>query len=98
LSNQHLVAAYARPVAGRLSACVAAVAGGLVLAGGGGGVAQAQVDGCPAPPYPGDHAPRDQIAQWMGYGAALAALPRELPLMAALGNRGARTRTLRITG
>jgi hypothetical protein len=76
-------------VAGRLIGGVAAAAAALVLAGGGGGaVARAQTDACPAPPYPGDSAPRAAIAEWLAYGAAQAALPRELPVMAALVESG----------
>jgi hypothetical protein len=39
-------------------------------------------------PYPGDGAPRSAIAQWMAYGASVAAIPRELPVMAALVESG----------
>lgn len=63
---------------------IACAAIALALLAGGSGVAAAQTPACPAPPYPGDAAPREAIAQWMGYNAALAALPRELPVMAAL--------------
>lgn len=34
--------------------------------------------------YPGDAAPKAAIAQWMGYHAAKAGVPAELPVMAAL--------------
>jgi hypothetical protein len=34
--------------------------------------------------YPGDFAPKTEIAQWMAEGAAKAKLPPELPVMAAL--------------
>lgn len=34
--------------------------------------------------YPGDGAPKKQIARWMGDWAARSGLPRELPVMAAL--------------
>lgn len=34
--------------------------------------------------YPGDDAPKKQIAKWMGDWAARSGLPRELPVMAAL--------------
>jgi hypothetical protein len=40
--------------------------------------------------YPGDAAPQTAIAQWMAYGAALASLPRELPVMGALVESGLR--------
>jgi hypothetical protein len=40
--------------------------------------------------YPGDDAPRTAIAQWMAYGASLAATPRELPVMGALVESGLR--------
>jgi len=75
-------------VAGRLIAGVAAGAATLALVCGGGGAARAQVEACPPPAYPGDLAPREAIAQWMAYRAALAALPRELPVMAALAESG----------
>jgi hypothetical protein len=35
-------------------------------------------------PYPGDNAPKAEIARWMGELAARHGLPRELPVMAAL--------------
>ncbi len=35
-------------------------------------------------PYPGDNAPKAEIAQWMGDLAAKHGLPRELPVMASL--------------
>jgi hypothetical protein len=38
--------------------------------------------------YPGDGAARAAIAQWMAYGAGLAATPRELPVMGALVESG----------
>jgi hypothetical protein len=34
--------------------------------------------------YPGDDAPKELLARWMGYGAAARSLPGELPVMAAL--------------
>jgi hypothetical protein len=34
--------------------------------------------------YPGDNAPKAEIAAWMGRKAEAAGLPRELPVMAAL--------------
>jgi hypothetical protein len=40
--------------------------------------------------YPGDDAPQTAIAQWMAYGASLAATPRELPVMGALVESGLR--------
>jgi hypothetical protein len=40
---------------------------------------------CPWPAaYPGDGAPKEQLAQWMAGGAVAAGLPGELPVMAAL--------------
>jgi hypothetical protein len=36
------------------------------------------------PDYPGDDAPQEQIAAWMGDAAEKRGLPRELPVMAAL--------------
>ena len=41
-------------------------------------------------PYPGDAAPPAALAQWMAYGASLAGLPRELPVMGALVESGLR--------
>jgi cell wall-associated NlpC family hydrolase len=38
--------------------------------------------------YPGDNAPKDQIAAWMGRQAHKAGLPAELPIMAALTESG----------
>jgi hypothetical protein len=41
--------------------------------------------GAPGPfAYPGDNAPKPEIAKWMGEIAARHGLPRELPVMAAL--------------
>ena len=40
------------------------------------------------PAYPGDHAPRSEIAKWMGATAHAAGLPPELPVMAALVESG----------
>jgi hypothetical protein len=57
-----------------------------VIALAGGDVARAAV--CPVPAYPGDAAPREAIAQWMGYGASAATLPPELPVMGALVESG----------
>ncbi len=34
--------------------------------------------------YPGEGAPHETLAQWMAYGASVAGLPGELPVMAAL--------------
>lgn len=41
-----------------------------------------------SPAYPGDHAPRREIAKWMGATAHAAGLPPELPVMAALVQTG----------
>ena len=57
-----------------------------VIAFAGGGVARADV--CPVPAYPGDAAPHEAVAQWMGYGANVATLPPELPVMGALVESG----------
>ena len=38
----------------------------------------------PTIPYPGDHAPRAEIARWLGRVAQRHGLPAELPVMAAL--------------
>jgi hypothetical protein len=42
------------------------------------------------PPYPGDTASREEIAQWMGAGAEAAGLPAALPVIAALTESGLR--------
>ena len=70
---------------GRLGAC-AALALAIVAAGGG----TARADVCAAPPYPGDAAAPETIAQWMAYGAGAAGVPRELPVMGALVESGLR--------
>jgi hypothetical protein len=46
-------------------------------------------DPCPAS-YPGDDADREPIARWMARGAALRAVPQELPVMAGLAESGLR--------
>jgi hypothetical protein len=69
-------------VRARLLACLAIAALGVLVASA--GPARAQAGACPPPPYPGDAASREAIAHWMAYNAALVALPRELPVMAAL--------------
>jgi hypothetical protein len=46
-------------------------------------------DPCPAS-YPGDDAARKPIARWMARGAALRAVPQELPVMAGLAESGLR--------
>ena len=38
--------------------------------------------------YPGDAAPKQAIAAWMAYGAAVRGVPAELPVMAALVESG----------
>jgi len=76
---------YVRPVIGRLGPYVA-VAFAIAVAAVGSGRADAQ--GCPAPAYPGDAAPREAISQWMAFGAGVAGLPRELPVMGALVESG----------
>jgi hypothetical protein len=44
---------------------------------------------CPWPAaYPGDGAPKEQLAQWMAGGAVAAGMPGELPVMAALVESG----------
>jgi hypothetical protein len=53
------------------------------------GSAAAQGADCrTALPYPGDGAPRAQIAAWMASGAGAAGLPGELPIMGALVESG----------
>jgi hypothetical protein len=76
-------------LSGRLLVVVALASATLALAQAA-GTARAQSDACPAPPYPGDAASREAIAQWMAHNVALAALPRELPVMAALVESGMR--------
>jgi hypothetical protein len=67
-----------------MSARVAMVA---VVAGLLAGTAQAQA--CPLPViYPGDAAPKEQIAQWMAHRALAAGLPAELPVMGGLAESG----------
>jgi hypothetical protein len=61
----------------RIRVAILAVIAGAALAG----PAQA----CPWPAtYPGDAAPKEQLAQWMAAGATAAGLPGELPVMGAL--------------
>jgi hypothetical protein len=43
--------------------------------------------------YPGDEAPKGQIARWMADGAGKAGLPPELRVMAALAETGLRNLT-----
>ncbi len=49
-----------------------------------GGGAAAVVDAGGANPYPGDDAPREQIAAWMAKEAEKRGLPPQLPIMASL--------------
>jgi hypothetical protein len=49
---------------------------------------QAGVSGPVQPTYPGDTAPKRDLAQWLGAGAHAAGLPPELPVMAALVESG----------
>jgi cell wall-associated NlpC family hydrolase len=52
---------------------------------GGAAAAAGVVDAAPGTiPYPGDNAPKAEIAQWMGDIAQKHGLPRELPVMASL--------------
>jgi hypothetical protein len=61
-------------------------------------VSAAAQDGAAAPDlsepcsldYPGDDAPKRRIARWMVRGAADRGLPRELPVMAGIGESGLR--------
>jgi hypothetical protein len=71
-------------------ACIVLAAAMIALAGG--SAAGAQV--CAPPAYPGDAAAREAIAQWMAYGAGVAMLPRELPVMGALVESSLANRTL----
>ena len=58
--------------------------------GGGGAadVAAAAVDAGGANPYPGDDAPKEQIAAWMANEAEKRGLPPQLPIMASLVESG----------
>ena len=51
-------------------------------------VAAAAVDASGANPYPGDDAPKEQIAAWMGREAEKRGLPKQLPIMASLVESG----------
>jgi hypothetical protein len=57
--------------------------------GGGGASPPGPGDPCPAT-YPGKHAPRKSIAQWMARAASLRQVPEQLPVMAALAESGLR--------
>src|SRR3954470_7135021 len=56
---------------------------------GGGATPPDPGDPCPAV-YPGKHASRKAIAQWMGRAAAVRDVPEQLPVMAALAESGLR--------
>ena len=56
----------------------ASVADAVASTGGGGG----------ANPYPGDDAPKEQLAAWLGREAEKRGLPKELPVMASLVESG----------
>ena len=56
--------------------------------GGGADVAAAAVDAGGANPYPGDDAPKEQVAAWMAKEAEKRGLPKQLPLMASLVESG----------
>jgi cell wall-associated NlpC family hydrolase len=61
------------------------VVGGEPAHSGGAEAAAGAVDAASGTiPYPGDNAPKAEIAQWMGDIAVKHGLPRELPVMAAL--------------
>jgi hypothetical protein len=72
----------------RLSSVVAlAILSGLLVAPG--VAAPAYADECPAvTAYPGDSAPKADIAVWMARGALARGIPGELPVMAALVESG----------
>jgi hypothetical protein len=81
-----------RPVRRSLSlaAALALVAApGASAQDGGGTPAPDFSEPCPAV-YPGDGAPKERIARWMGRGAADRGLPHELPVMAGLTESGLR--------
>ena len=73
-------------------AAPAAVAPDPAAAGGSGAAdaaaAAADVAGGGANPYPGDSAPKAEIAAWMGREAEKRGLPKQLPVMAALVESG----------
>ena len=56
--------------------------------GGAADVAAAAVDAGGANPYPGDDAPKEQIAAWMAKEAEKRGLPPQLPIMASLVESG----------
>ncbi|HEX6021407.1 MAG TPA: CHAP domain-containing protein, partial [Solirubrobacter sp.] len=56
--------------------------------GGAADLAAAAADATGANPYPGDNAPKEQIAAWMAKEAEKRGLPRQLPLMASLVESG----------
>ena len=67
---------------GRLSFVTAAIAALAVAFAGGPAAAETT---CTYPSaYPGDSAPKEQIAAWMAGGAIQAGIPGELPVMAAI--------------
>ena len=71
-------AAPAGAVAEQAPAGGASVADAAATAAGGGG----------ANPYPGDDAPKEQLAAWLGREAEKRGLPKELPVMASLVESG----------
>jgi hypothetical protein len=86
----------------RARLCVAATVilggvllGAAVLGDAGRAGAAPQVPCYAAGPYPGDTAPRLQLARWLGAAARAAGLPAELPVMAALADSGLRNRPAR---
>ena len=77
----------------RRVAVALALAGALVVPSGaaaqGGVTAPDLSEPCPAA-YPGDGAQKRRIARWMARGAGDRGLPRELPVMAGVGESGLR--------
>jgi hypothetical protein len=71
------------------------LSGAAVLGDDGRAGAAPQVPCYAAIPYPGDTAPRLQLARWLGAAARAAGLPAELPVMAALADSGLRNRPAR---
>ncbi len=77
------------PVVVRLRSVVALALLAGVLAAPVAAPAPARAADCPAvTPYPGDTAPKTDIAGWMARGAAARGIPGELPVMAALVESG----------
>lgn len=88
-----MLASARRPRAALVAALAALVVGALATDRAAGRASQTPCYA--AVPYPGDTAPRAQLARWMGSAARAAGLPPELPVMAALVDSGLRNRPAR---